>query len=296
MAHFAIAGNPIAARALANGLYLVATPIGNLGDVTLRALETLAAADLIACEDTRVTAKLLRHYDIRTPTTAYHEHNAVRAGARILARLADGAAVALASDAGTPLISDPGARLVESARQLEIPVHPIPGPSAPIAAITGCGLPGTDFFFGGFLPTKTKARRDRLQQLGAIPARLVFFESPNRLVDCLRDIGAALGDDREVCVARELTKLHEEFRRGSPQAVAQAYSGARVRGEIVLVIAPPTQAPQEVDVDNILSQLMATETVSRAAALAAAETGLSKKRLYARALELAGAAGAQQKP
>jgi len=286
MAHFTVVGNPIAARPLQNGLYLVATPIGNLGDITLRALETLAAADLIACEDTRVTAKLLRHFSIATPMTSYHEHNASRAGPRLIERLRLGASIALVSDAGSPLISDPGIRLVESAHEAAIPVHPIPGPSAPVAAITASGLAGTAYLFAGFLPTRAKARRDRLAVLAAIPAALVLFESPNRLCAALRDIGEVLGAGRQICVAREITKLHEEFRKGTATMLLDHYASSGVRGEVVLVVAAPQAAETEPDLDGVLKRLMKSETVSRAAMLAASETGISRKTVYARALQL----------
>src|SRR5258707_226248 len=236
---YVVAGHEVAARALPPGLYLVATPIGNLGDITLRALETLAAADLIACEDTRVTARLLDRYGIRTPLTPYHDHNAQAARPKILARIRDGGAVALVSDAGTPLISDPGYRLVCAAQDAGAAVTAIPGASAVLAALGVAGLPTDRFFFEGFLPPKEAARRKRIAALAGIPATLVLFESGPRLAAALADLAHGLGP-RAAAVCRELTKLHEEVRRGDLEPLARDYTGdAETRGEIVIVIAPP---------------------------------------------------------
>jgi len=281
-------------RALAAGLHLVATPIGNLGDVTIRALETLASADLIACEDTRVTKRLLARYAIDTRTTAYHEHNADRAGPKLIERLRDGARIALVSDAGTPLVSDPGFRLVEAARAQGIAVIPVPGPSAPLAALTASGLPAETFLFDGFLPPKQGARRARLMALAGGPSTLLFFEAPTRLAASLADIAAVLGL-REVAVCRELTKIHEEIRRGTANELADHYGSGTVKGEVVIIIAPPgpAQAASEADAGAILSELLATHSPSRAAAAAAELTGLPKRDLYARALGLAGRRGAK---
>src|SRR5438270_817351 len=199
-------GQPIAAPALAGGLYLVATPIGNLRDVTLRALEVLAAADLIACEDTRVTRKLLDHYGITAPLTPYHDHNAATARPKLLARLAAGAAVALVSDAGTPLVSDPGFKLVRAACEAGHAVTALPGPSAVLAALAVAGLPTDRFLFEGFLPPKQAQRRSRIAELARIPATLVLFESGPRIAAALADLADGLGA-REAAVCRELTKL-----------------------------------------------------------------------------------------
>src|SRR6516225_10033786 len=208
------------AKLLPAGLYVVATPIGNLGDVTLRALETLAAADLVACEDTRVTARLLERYAIETELTPYHDHNAAAARPKILARLRDGAAVALVSDAGTPLVSDPGYRLVRAAHDEGIAVTAVPGPSAVLTALAVAGLPTDRFFFEGFLPAKDAARRARIAELARVPATLVLFESGARIADALAALADGLGD-RPAAVCRELTKLHEEVRRDGLAVLAR---------------------------------------------------------------------------
>src|SRR6185295_10335048 len=238
-ARYTVAGQAIAAPQLAPGLYLVATPIGNLRDMTLRGLEILAAADLVACEDTRVTRKLFDHYGLSAPLIAYHDHNAEAVRPKILERLAAGGAVALVSDAGTPLISDPGYRLVREAIAAGHAVSAAPGPSSTLMALTVAGLPTDRFFFEGFLPAKETARRARIAELARIPATLVLFESGPRLADTLADLAAGLGN-REAAIARELTKLHEEVRRGDLGSLAADYEGgAETRGEMVIVIAPP---------------------------------------------------------
>ncbi|TIR21441.1 MAG: 16S rRNA (cytidine(1402)-2'-O)-methyltransferase, partial [Mesorhizobium sp.] len=206
---YVIGQTEIPARPLAPALYLVATPIGNLADITLRALETLAAADIIACEDTRVSRVLLDRYGIRRRTTAYHEHNAAEAGPKLIAALLAGQSVALISDAGTPLISDPGYRLVGEALDQGIRVVPIPGPSAPLAALTASGLPSDAFLFAGFLPVKTGQRLTRLEALKTVPATLIFFESPRRLAETLGAMVEALGGARKAAIGRELTKTFE---------------------------------------------------------------------------------------
>ncbi|MCB1462002.1 MAG: 16S rRNA (cytidine(1402)-2'-O)-methyltransferase [Nitratireductor sp.] len=289
MEGFIIGQATFPAREIEPGLYLVATPIGNLGDMTVRGLEVLASADTIACEDTRVTGKLLKHFAIATRMTAYHEHNADKAGPKLLEMLREGARVALVSDAGTPLVSDPGYRLVEAARAEGLPVWPVPGASAPIAALAASGMPSDTFLFDGFLPTKTNARRKRLGELRDIPATLIFFESPNRLAECLADIAAELGETRRLAVCRELTKLHEEVRSGGAGELAQAYAGQKVKGEIVLVLAPPADdETNAIDTDALLAELLETASVSRAAAQAAELTGRPRRELYQRALELSG--------
>src|SRR6202161_3721866 len=240
---YVLHGQSFAADSIAPGLHIVSTPIGNLGDITLRALTTLAAADLIACEDTRVTRKLTDRYVIATPLTPYHDHNAAAARPKLLQRLAEGAAIALVSDAGTPLISDPGYKLVRAAQEAGHAVTAIPGASSILAALTVAGLPTDQFFFAGFLPPKQAARRARIAELGRIPATLVLFETGPRVAATLADLAAGLGP-REATVCRELTKLHEEIRRGKLAALAQELSGNEPRGEIVVVVAPPAAAAQ----------------------------------------------------
>lgn len=276
------------ARPLAPALHLVATPIGNLGDVTLRALETIAAADILACEDTRVTRTLLSRYGIRQRPVAYHEHNASEAGPRLIAALKEGRSVALVSDAGTPLVSDPGFRLVEAAREAGIAVVPIPGPSAALAALTASGLPSDAFFFAGFLPVKAGARASRLAELKAVPGTLIFFESPNRLAESLAAMAEAFGH-RRAAVCRELTKAFEEIRTGPLPDLAAHYAEAgSPKGEIVVCVAPPdpAAAPAEADIDAMLRSLAAEMGASKAAAEAARLTGLRKADLYRRLLEL----------
>ena len=285
---FRLDGRETAAAALTGGLYVVATPIGNLGDVTLRALATLAAADLIACEDTRVTARLLERYGIRTPLTPYHDHNAAAARPKLLARLRDGAAVALVSDAGTPLVSDPGYRLVCAAQENDITVTAVPGPSAVLTALTVAGLPTDRFFFEGFLPAKDGARRARIAELARIPATLVLFETGPRIAAALAALAEGLGD-RPATVCRELTKLHEEVRRGGLAALAQAYAaGGETRGEFVLVIAPPSAPATTAEaVDALLRQALTNQTLKDAVSAVAAATGEPRGEIYRRALALA---------
>src|ERR1700704_6518047 len=239
---YLLKGQAVSAPALAGGRHLVATPIGNLRDITLRALEVLAAADLIACEDTRVTHKLLDHYGIATAMTPYHDHNAAEARPKLLARLAAGAAVALVCDAGTPLVSDPGFKLVRAAREAGHAVTALPGPSAVLAALAVGGLPTDRFLFEGFLPAKQAQRRSRIAELARIPATLVLFETGPRIAAALADLAEGLGP-REAAICRELTKLYEEVRRGELPTLAREIAAApEPRGEIVIVIAPP--APQ----------------------------------------------------
>ncbi|HEU5273063.1 MAG TPA: 16S rRNA (cytidine(1402)-2'-O)-methyltransferase [Xanthobacteraceae bacterium] len=270
------------------GLHLVATPIGNLGDVTLRALATLAGADLIACEDTRVTKKLLDRYGIRTPLTPYHDHNAASARPKILARLREGAAVALVSDAGTPLVSDPGYRLVRAAHDLSVAVSAVPGASAVLAALAVAGLPTDRFFFEGFLPPKDAARRARIAELKRVPATLVLFETGPRVAAALDALAAGLGD-RPAAVCRELTKMHEEVRRDGLAALARHYAdGGETRGEFVLVVAPPAEGPPAAeDVDALLREALRTQTLKDAVGAVAAATGEPRAAVYRRALALA---------
>ena len=285
---FMIGQAEIPARPLAAALYLVATPIGNLADITIRALETLAAADIVACEDTRVTRVLLDRYGIRQRPTPYHEHNADEAGPRLIAALSEGKSVALVSDAGTPLVSDPGYRLVERALDAAIKVVPIPGASAVLAALTASGLPSDAFLFAGFLPVKAGQRRTRLEELRPAPATLIFFESPHRLAEALAAMAETLGGERRAVVARELTKAFEEVRRGTLGELAAHYGAAATpKGEIVVCAAPPEkQAAEGQDVDRLLASLAAEMPASKAAAEAARMTGLGKPELYRRLLEL----------
>ena len=277
------------ARRLEPALYLVATPIGNLGDITIRALETLAAADVLACEDTRVTRVLLERYGIRRRTTAYHEHNAAEAGPKLVEAVLSGRSVALVSDAGTPLVSDPGFRLVGEVVEAGGRVVPIPGASALLAALTASGLPSDTFLFAGFLPVKAGQRKTRLEELRAVPATLVFYESPRRLADCLAVMAEVLGE-REAAIGRELTKTFEEMRRGTLAALAQAYAGEDTpKGEVVICVAPPREAASTVeDVDALLLSLAGEMGASKAAGEAAKMTGARKADLYRRLMELRG--------
>ncbi len=281
-----------APKALAPGLHLVATPIGNLGDVTLRALEILRGADLVACEDTRVTAKLLTLLGLAARLTPYLEHNADLAGPALITRMAAGAAVALVSDAGTPLVSDPGWRLVRACREHGIAVTAAPGASAVLTALQLSGLPSDRFLFAGFLPSRAAARRQTVRELALVPATLVFYESPNRLAGSLADLALVLGN-REAAVARELTKLHEEVVAGPLVELAGRYAAAGApRGEVVIVVAPPEAAGAGTETESGLDARLAAvvaagASVKDAAAQVAAETGHPRREVYARALRLA---------
>ncbi|MER9999454.1 16S rRNA (cytidine(1402)-2'-O)-methyltransferase [Mesorhizobium sp. M0051] len=290
---YVVGQTEIAARPLEPALYLVATPIGNLADITLRALETLAAADIVACEDTRVSRVLLDRYAIRRRTTAYHEHNAGEAGPKLIAALQAGQSVALISDAGTPLVSDPGYRLVGEARDHGIRVVPIPGPSAPLAALTASGLPSDAFLFAGFLPVKSGQRLTRLGALKAVPATLIFFESPRRLAESLAAMVEALGGERKAAIGRELTKTFEEMRTGTLQALADHYAAADTpKGEIVVCVGPAeAKADEPADIDRLLLSLAGEMPASKAAAEAAKMIGGQKQALYRRLLELKHASG-----
>jgi 16S rRNA (cytidine1402-2'-O)-methyltransferase len=283
---YAVQGTGVEAAKLAPGLYLVATPIGNLADISLRALEVLAGADLIACEDTRVSRRLTERYAIDTPLTPYHEHNAAEARPKLLARLAAGEAVALVSDAGTPLISDPGFKLARAAGEAGHPVTAIPGASAVLAALSVAGLPTDRFFFEGFLPPRQAARQKRIAALNAIPATLVLFESGQRVGVTLADLAEGLGA-RAAAVCRELTKLHEEVRRADLATLARDYAqGAETRGEIVIVVAPPADEAETVDVDVLLRQALARVSLKDAVGEVALMSGRSRREVYKRALEL----------
>jgi 16S rRNA (cytidine1402-2'-O)-methyltransferase len=285
---YTLGGQPVEAPALAPGLYIIATPIGNLGDITLRALATLAAADVIACEDTRVTHKLLDRYGIETAQTPYHEHNAAEARPKLLARLAAGGSVALVSDAGTPLVSDPGFKLVRAVREAGYTVTAVPGASSTLAALTIAGLPTDRFFFEGFLPPKQAARRARITELARIPATLVLFETGPRLGDALADLAEGLGA-RDAAICRELTKLHEEVRRGDLAVLARDYAEFEPKGEIVIVIAPPAHeaAPEAAEIDELLRRALARVSVKDAVSEVATATGVSRRDIYQRALALA---------
>ncbi len=274
--------------ALAPGLYIVATPIGNLGDISRRAIEVLAACAVVACEDTRVTGGLLHHLGLKRPLRRYDDHASDAAREGLLGEMMH-SPVALVSDAGTPLISDPGYRLVREARARGIAVTTIPGASALVAALTLAGLPTDRFLFAGFLPNKDKARGDVLADLAAVPATLVFYETGPRLVASLEAMAQVL-PGREIAVARELTKLHEECRTGTAQELAAHFTAHPPRGEIVLLAGPPgaPEKPAEADIDAELRAALADLPASKAAGLVAKKHGLDRKALYARVMELKG--------
>jgi 16S rRNA (cytidine1402-2'-O)-methyltransferase len=285
---FLVAGNKINAPKPVPGLYLVATPIGNLGDITLRALETLAGVDLIACEDTRITRRLTERFDIGATLWQYHEHNAAQARPKILEKLSQGASIALVSDAGTPLISDPGYKLVREACAAGHAVVALPGPSSVLTALAVAALPTDRFFFEGFLPSKQGARRTRLADLARIDATLVLFESGNRVQEALQDLAAAMGD-REAAICRELTKLHEEVRRAPLRELAAEADALETRGEFVLVIGPPpadAQTMTAADLDQLLRATLRQTSVKDAVAQTVELTGRPRREIYARALEL----------
>jgi 16S rRNA (cytidine1402-2'-O)-methyltransferase len=285
--HYVLNDAEIAAPALEPGLYVTATPIGNLGDVTLRALETLAGADLIACEDTRVTSRLTKRYGIETPLLAYHEHNAAKQRPRLLAELGEGRAIALVSDAGTPLVSDPGYRLVTEAIAAGHKIVPIPGASAMLASLVGSGLPSNAFLFAGFLPPKSAARKTRLAELAAVPATLIFYEAPQRTAAALADMAAVLGSERPAAVGRELTKMFEAFRRGTLAALAAEFAGdATPKGEITIVVGPPVAGQGDIDVDALLRERMPQMSLAKAVAEVAAISGAPRNAIYRRALTI----------
>ncbi len=268
------------------GLYVTATPIGNLGDISRRAIETMKVADLILCEDTRHTARLCQAYGVETPRAAYHDHNAAEVGPGILERLVGGARICLVSDAGTPLISDPGYRLVRAARDAGVAVFTIPGPSAALAALSISGAPTDRFYFAGFPPAADAARLVFLKKLAAIDATLVFFESPNRLAASLAAMAVAYGG-RNAVVARELTKIHEEAIEGTLHELSRRYAAAPPKGEIVIVVHPPAVPPADAsDLDAFLTQALEQMSVRDAAAAAAEALGAPKRLAYERALGL----------
>jgi 16S rRNA (cytidine1402-2'-O)-methyltransferase len=286
---FSIGGHVLTAPRPVPGLYLVATPIGNLGDITLRALETLAGVDIIACEDTRITRRLTERYAISAELKPYHEHNAALARPKILGRLAQGASIALVSDAGTPLISDPGFKLVREACAAGHAVIAVPGASSVLSALSVASLPTDRFFFEGFLPAREQARRTRLAELARIDATLVMFESGNRVQDTLRGLADIMGA-RDAAICRELTKLHEEVKRAPITELAQAADTLETRGEFVLVIGPPpadVQVMADSELDDLLRASLARDSVKDAVAHAVELSGRPRRAVYARALELA---------
>jgi 16S rRNA (cytidine1402-2'-O)-methyltransferase len=272
------------------GLYVVATPIGHLGDITLRALVTLARADVVACEDTRVSGGLLSKYGIKKPLLPYHDHNAATAGPKILEKIAGGAAVALISDAGMPLVSDPGYRLVCTCQEAGYPVTVIPGANAALTALAGSGLPTNEFHFVGFLPSKKIARQKAIDDLRSIPGTLIFYEAPPRLGDALADMAKGLGADRSAAVARELTKFYEETRRGTLGELAEYYAERDVKGEIVVLVGAAAEKAEaeKPDIDALLKQALRTESLRDAVATVSEMTGAKKSDVYAQALKLSG--------
>ena len=280
------------AEPLPPGLHIVATPIGNLRDITIRALATLAAADAVLAEDTRVTRTLLAHYGITTPLLAYHEHSNDAVRERMVGRLRAGEALALVSDAGTPLVSDPGYKLVQAAIEAGIAITPVPGPSAVMTALVAAGLPTDRFFFEGFLPQKAGARRNRLEALVPVPGTLVLFESPHRLPEMLADAAAVLGADRPAAVTRELTKFYETVRRDTLGSLSARFAEeGPPKGEIVVIIGAATTLERTADSDATLDALVRTalerHSIKDAASLVADETGQPRRLVYARALVLA---------
>ena len=275
------------APSLAPGLYIVATPIGNLGDATIRSLATLAAADAVLCEDTRVTHKLLERYGIRARTIAYHEHNAARVQENVLTHLAAGEAMALVSDAGMPLISDPGQRLVAACVEAGHAVTTVPGASAVLSALALSALPSEPFTFLGFLPSKAGERRRLLEKFLLFPATLICFESPHRIVDTLQEL-AQLAPERQVSMTREITKLHEEVLRGTAGLVAETLAAReKVKGEVTLVIAPPSASESEAgesEIEAAITAALQDMPASQAAAHVAKQLGVAKKDIYARIL------------
>lgn len=285
---YTIKGVVFEAESLAPGLYVTATPIGHLADISLRAVNALAAADEILCEDTRVTGRLLHRYGITGKLLPYHDHNAAKLRPRILGDLKAGKSLVLVSDAGTPLVSDPGYKLAREVIAEGLPLHVIPGASAPLAALTLSGLPSDRFMFAGFLPEKQGERRRVLDSLKKVPATLIFFESPRRITAALADIAAVMGK-RDVAVTRELTKLFEEAVRGDAAMVAAELEGREtIKGEITLVVSPPGDEapPAQDEIDEALREAAASMPASKAAAEIAHRFGLAKKELYARLLAL----------
>lgn len=286
---FSVDAHRLVAPKAAPGLHLVATPIGNLGDITLRALQTLAGVDVIACEDTRITRRLTERYDISAQLKQYHEHNAEAARPKILERLSQGGSIALVSDAGTPLISDPGYKLVREVCAAGHAVYALPGPSSVLAALSVAALPTDRFFFEGFLPSKSAARKSRVAELARIDATLVMFDSGNRVQDTLAELAEIMGT-REAAICRELTKLHEQISRATLRELARDADTLETRGEFVLVIAPPAADAEMLTsdaLDDVLREQLAANSVKDAVAHAVALSGRPRREVYARALELA---------
>lgn len=285
---YSLSEHAFSAPNLEPALYIVSTPIGNLGDITVRALETLAASGVIACEDTRVTATLTRKFGLKTPLLAYHEHNADKQRPRILAELQAGRAVALVSDAGTPLVSDPGYRLVRDVVAEGYNVIPVPGASAPLAGLVASGLPSDTVLFAGFLPQKGGPKSKRLAELARVPATLIFFESPHRTGATLALMAETLGGEREAVVAREVTKRFETFERGSLAELAERFADRQVKGEIVILIGPAEEKPEDegADLDALIMEALEDMPVSTAAKKVAKATGLDRNEVYKRALDL----------
>lgn len=277
--------NPV--KSQGGRLWIVATPIGNLGDITLRALETLKSVDLIACEDTRTSGKLLAHYGITTRTLAYHDHNEASATPKLIAQLQQGATIALISDAGTPLLSDPGARLVQAAIAAGITVSPIPGASALLSALTMAGLPSDQFHFAGFLPQKNKPLQALLATLKTLQATLVFYEAPHRLVETLQTLATQLGD-RPAAVARELTKLYEECQRATLGQLAAHYTQHPPKGECVILVggAAPQEAMDAAAIDAAIKDALTRLSLKQAVEEVTAASGKARRDIYQRALEL----------
>jgi 16S rRNA (cytidine1402-2'-O)-methyltransferase len=287
---YIIGAHRFEAEPIAPGLHVVATPIGNLGDITIRALSTLAAAETVLCEDTRTSGKLMERFAIKTRLSPYHEHNAQRVRPEILERLKQGAAIALISDAGMPLVSDPGYRLVKEAVELGIPVTACPGPSAVLTGLALSGLPTDRFLFAGFVPQKQGERKRLFAEFARLKATLIFFESPHRIVETLHGIEAAL-PGRSLAVTRELTKLHEEVLRGSAAEIATTLAArTSVKGEITLLVGPPPEeeAVSEADLASAIAGAVAAMPASKAAAEVAKRFGLNKADVYQRILALKG--------
>jgi 16S rRNA (cytidine1402-2'-O)-methyltransferase len=284
-------GHVFNAQSLVPGLYVVATPIGNLGDITFRALSTLAACDMILAEDTRVIRRLLDHYGIQTQVRRFDAHASAAQIEAITTALVSGGSYALVSDAGTPLISDPGSSLVTAVVSAGVKVIPVPGASAMLAALVAGGLASDRFFFEGFLPPKSGDRKRRLRLLASVPGAIVLYEAPHRVLETLKDCEAVLGD-RQAVAARELTKLYETVVRGPLSAIAQHFETENPRGEFVLIISQPSEgeALGETDIDSKLAELIQSMSVKDAAAVVAGEMGLPKREVYARALRLSGKA------
>jgi 16S rRNA (cytidine1402-2'-O)-methyltransferase len=285
---YALAGTAFPAPPLAPGLYVVATPIGNLRDITVRALETLAAADLVLCEDTRLSARLLDHYGIRGPRQPLHEHNERERVDALVAELRQGRAIALISDAGTPLVSDPGFPLVRAARAAGVDVFAVPGPSALLAALATAGLPTDRFTFVGFLPPKAGARETTLAELADRTETLVFYESPRRLGGALSAMAGAFGEDREAAVALELTKRFERVSRGALGEIAAQFAETETKGEAVILVAgaPEGGAPDAADWQEALREALGAAPLRTAVDAIAATYGLKRKDVYAAALDL----------